>query len=269
MGRRSLERVAILPDRCRRILRSFPASRLGGKTRADARAAGTTPAPRARAIAASQSATVWSVYVPNGRTPAAHTTRTSWEFLAALRDAVADQLAGGQLVVAGDFNGPHRCRCVGPRGVHQVPPVTAAERRALAAGGARAGGHPARLKYGTPFTTGTTGRGVSTRTRGCASTWCTPTGPRRARQDAYVGRRRARAGPVRPRPGRGRPHAIGLPARLYARWGCRSGRPVHAARAVRGCRTPGAGVSRSWTRYCRAEWPTAATQVRPITAYTV
>jgi exodeoxyribonuclease-3 len=63
------------------------------------------PDPEARAISALCGDTRFmSVYVPNGRTPEDphYSYKLSW--LAALRTALADDLATGPLVVAGDFN---------------------------------------------------------------------------------------------------------------------------------------------------------------------
>ena len=64
------------------------------------------PDPEARAIGATCAGLrVWSVYVPNGRTPSDdhYTYKLSW--LEALRRAVATELAGhADLAVCGDFN---------------------------------------------------------------------------------------------------------------------------------------------------------------------
>jgi exodeoxyribonuclease-3 len=63
------------------------------------------PDPEARAISAlCGDIRFMSVYVPNGRTPEDphYTYKLSW--LASLRDALADDLTAGPLVVAGDFN---------------------------------------------------------------------------------------------------------------------------------------------------------------------
>jgi exodeoxyribonuclease-3 len=59
----------------------------------------------ARTIAATCAGVrVWSVYVPNGRTPESAHYQYKLKWLAALRDAVAVDLAAGPVVVCGDFN---------------------------------------------------------------------------------------------------------------------------------------------------------------------
>jgi exodeoxyribonuclease III len=64
------------------------------------------PEPEARAVAATcDGLRVWSVYIPNGRTPDSPHYAYKLAWLAALRSAVAAELAAGHpLVVAGDFN---------------------------------------------------------------------------------------------------------------------------------------------------------------------
>ncbi len=65
------------------------------------------PDPEARAVAATcDGVRVWSVYVPNGRTPDSPHYQYKLSWLAALREALAADLAGGRrpLVVCGDFN---------------------------------------------------------------------------------------------------------------------------------------------------------------------
>ena len=92
------------------------------------------PDPEARAIGATCGGVrVWSVYVPNGRTPDDPHYAYKLAWLAALRDALADELAGAPpLVVCGDFNvAPDRRRRVGPGGVRRLDP-----RHAGRAGGA-------------------------------------------------------------------------------------------------------------------------------------
>jgi len=141
------------------VSRGFPGQPAwAGEPEADAPALlGLPPHREARAIAASCGPLrVWSVYVPNGRTPDSPHYAYKLEFLAALRDAVAEQLAGGgRLVVAGDFNvAPTDADVWDPEVFIGSTHVTAAERRALAE--LEALGLvdiPARgLKYGTPFT---------------------------------------------------------------------------------------------------------------------
>ena len=64
------------------------------------------PEPEARALAATCAGVrVWSIYVPNGRTPDSphYTYKLAW--LAALRDALADELRTDRpLTVCGDYN---------------------------------------------------------------------------------------------------------------------------------------------------------------------
>ncbi|MEV0730208.1 exodeoxyribonuclease III [Polymorphospora sp. NPDC050346] len=63
------------------------------------------PDPESRAVAATCAGVrVWSVYVPNGRTPDSPHYLYKLTWLAALRDALADDLARGPLAVCGDFN---------------------------------------------------------------------------------------------------------------------------------------------------------------------
>jgi exodeoxyribonuclease-3 len=63
------------------------------------------PDPEARAISARcGDIRFMSVYVPNGRTPEDPHYRYKLSWLSALRAALADDLAAGPLVVAGDFN---------------------------------------------------------------------------------------------------------------------------------------------------------------------
>ncbi len=64
------------------------------------------PDPEARAISATCGGLrVWSVYVPNGREPDSPHYQYKLSWLAALRDALAADLATGlPVVVAGDFN---------------------------------------------------------------------------------------------------------------------------------------------------------------------
>jgi exodeoxyribonuclease-3 len=93
------------------------------------------PRPEARAISATCAGVrVWSVYVPNGRTPDSphYTYKLTW--LAALRDAVAGDLLGGApLVVCGDFNvAPTDADVWDPALFVGSTHVTAPERRALA-----------------------------------------------------------------------------------------------------------------------------------------
>lgn len=112
----------------------------------DARAIGATCGPLR----------VWSVYVPNGRSPNSphYTYKLRW--LAALRDAVASEVtARAHLLVAGDFNvAPTDADVWDPAAFVGATHVTCPEREALA--GLRATGladvQPRALKHGTPFT---------------------------------------------------------------------------------------------------------------------
>ena len=92
------------------------------------------PDPEARAISAlSGGIRFMSVYVPNGRTPddPHYTYKLSW--LAALRTALATDVAAGPLVVAGDFNvAPTDDDVWDPRVFAGATHVTPPEREALA-----------------------------------------------------------------------------------------------------------------------------------------
>ncbi|MDQ7906005.1 exodeoxyribonuclease III [Phytohabitans sp. ZYX-F-186] len=93
------------------------------------------PDPEARAISATCGGLrVWSVYVPNGREPDSphYVYKLGW--LAALRDALAADLATGQpVVVAGDFNvAPTDADVWDPKAFAGSTHVTAPERDALA-----------------------------------------------------------------------------------------------------------------------------------------
>ena len=93
------------------------------------------PAPEARAVAATCGPLrVWSVYVPNGRTPDSPHYRYKLEWLAALRKALAGEVAaGGPLVVSGDFNvAPTDADVWDPAAFAGATHVTPPERRALA-----------------------------------------------------------------------------------------------------------------------------------------
>lgn len=115
------------------------------------------PRREARAIAASCGQfRVWSVYVPNGRTPGSPHYAYKLEWLAALRDALADEVAADRaLVVAGDFNvAPTDADVWDPQVFVGSTHVTAAERQALAEleGLGLTDVMPRALKYDTPFT---------------------------------------------------------------------------------------------------------------------
>jgi exodeoxyribonuclease III len=115
------------------------------------------PRREARAIAATCGPLrVWSVYVPNGRTPGSPHYAYKLEWLAALRDALAAEVdAGAPLLVAGDFNvAPTDADVWDPEVFAGATHVTTAERQALAELGALGlADIPARaLKYDTPFT---------------------------------------------------------------------------------------------------------------------
>ena len=95
-----------------------------------------SPSPEARAIAATCGGVrVWSVYVPNGRTPDDPHYAYKLAWLAALRDALAAELAGGlPLAVCGDFNvAPTDADVWDPALFVGSTHVTPAERAALAA----------------------------------------------------------------------------------------------------------------------------------------
>lgn len=111
----------------------------------------------ARAIAATCGPLrIWSVYVPNGRSPDSPHYDYKLRWLAALRDALVPELAaGGALLVAGDFNvAPTDADVWDPAAFVGATHVTDAERQALAQ--LQALGLtdvvPRALKYDTPFT---------------------------------------------------------------------------------------------------------------------
>ncbi|HEU5111060.1 MAG TPA: exodeoxyribonuclease III [Micromonosporaceae bacterium] len=94
------------------------------------------PEPEARAIGATCAGLrVWSVYVPNGRTPDDPHYAYKLRWLAALRDAVAGELANdARLAVCGDFNvAPTDADVWDPAVFVGATHVTAPEREALAA----------------------------------------------------------------------------------------------------------------------------------------
>jgi len=93
------------------------------------------PEPEARAISATcDGLRVWSVYVPNGRTPDSPHYAYKLNWLAALRDALAAELAAGRpTLVCGDFNvAPTDADVWDPAAFVGATHVTAPEREALA-----------------------------------------------------------------------------------------------------------------------------------------
>lgn len=98
---------------------------------------------------------LWSVYVPNGREPGHDHFAYKLRWLAALRDALAVDVAAGPTAVLGDFNvAPTDADVWDPKVFTHSTHVTPAERTALAE--LRALGlHdvvPRALKYDIPFT---------------------------------------------------------------------------------------------------------------------
>lgn len=93
------------------------------------------PDPEARAISATCGGLrVWSVYVPNGREPDSPHYEYKLRWLAALREALAAEVATGRpVVVAGDFNvAPTDADVWDPKAFVGSTHVTAPERDALA-----------------------------------------------------------------------------------------------------------------------------------------
>jgi exodeoxyribonuclease-3 len=92
------------------------------------------PEPEARALGATCAGLrVWSVYVPNGRTPDSPHYAYKLLWLSALRDAVAAELDGRPLAVCGDFNvAPTDADVWDPALFVDSTHVTAPEREALA-----------------------------------------------------------------------------------------------------------------------------------------
>jgi exodeoxyribonuclease-3 len=94
------------------------------------------PAPEARALSATcDGLRVWSIYVPNGRTPDSPHYEYKLAWLSALHEALADELATtGALAVCGDFNvAPTDADVWDPALFVGSTHVTAPERQALAA----------------------------------------------------------------------------------------------------------------------------------------
>ena len=115
------------------------------------------PVVEARAVGATCGPLrVWSVYVPNGRTPDSAHYAYKLEWLAALRDALAPEIAaGGPFVVTGDFNvAPTDADVWDPKVFIGSTHVTAPERKALS--DLRDLGLsdvvPRAMKYDTPYT---------------------------------------------------------------------------------------------------------------------
>jgi exodeoxyribonuclease III len=93
------------------------------------------PDPEARALAVTSGGLrVWSVYVPNGRTPDSDHYAYKLKWLAALREALAVELAAHPaLVVTGDFNvAPADADVWDPAAFVGATHVTPAERHAVA-----------------------------------------------------------------------------------------------------------------------------------------
>jgi len=102
----------------------------------DAEAPFDQPRIEARAISAlCGGVRIWSVYVPNGRTPESAHYQYKLHWLEALRTAVAaDLAAGAPVVVCGDFNvAPTDADVFDPAAFAGSTHVTAPERAALAA----------------------------------------------------------------------------------------------------------------------------------------
>jgi exodeoxyribonuclease-3 len=91
------------------------------------------PDPEARAISATcQGACIWSLYVPNGRALDSPHLQYKLDWLAALRDALAAEVAGPPLAVCGDFNiAPTDDDVWDPAAFKESTHVTPAERGAL------------------------------------------------------------------------------------------------------------------------------------------
>lgn len=118
---------------------------------------GASPVVEARAIGADCGPVrVWSVYVPNGRSPQSRHYAYKLEWLAALRVALAAELTGDRpFLVAGDFNvAPGDDDVWDPSAFAGSTHVTGPEREALAglSGLGLRDLRPRALKYGTPFT---------------------------------------------------------------------------------------------------------------------
>jgi exodeoxyribonuclease-3 len=118
--------------------------------------AGGPPAHETRAIGATCGGVrVWSVYVPNGRTPESphYVYKLAW--LAAFRDVVVAEVPNGPFAVCGDFNvAPTDADVFNPAAFVGSTHVTAPEREALAAlrGAGLTDIVPAPMKGPNPFT---------------------------------------------------------------------------------------------------------------------
>jgi exodeoxyribonuclease-3 len=116
-----------------------------------------TPVVEARAVGATCGPLrVWSVYVPNGRTPDSPHYAYKLEWLSALRDALAAEVVtGGGFVVAGDFNiAPTDADVWDPSAFTGSTHVTGPERDRLRdlLGLGLQDILPRALKHGTPYT---------------------------------------------------------------------------------------------------------------------
>lgn len=136
---------------------------------------------------------IWSVYVPNGRTPDSPHYAYKLDWLAALRDALAPEVATGRpFVVAGDFNvAPTDADVWDPAVFAGATHVTEPERQALAR--LRDLGLtdvvPRALKYGTPYTYWDYRAGMFPNNQGMRIDLCYASEPAASKvADAYVDR---------------------------------------------------------------------------------
>ncbi|MFD0537057.1 exodeoxyribonuclease III [Actinomadura luteofluorescens] len=173
-------------------------------------------APEARAIGATCGGVrVWSLYAPNGRTPesAHYTYKLAW--FAALRDALAEELAAGApLVACGDYNVAPTDEDVWDPAVFAAPRTSRPPngRRSPTCGPSASATSSRRSRRGpTPTRTGITGPRVPQEHGHAHRPVLRERGRRR------TGRLRLRRpggpqgqGPVRPRPGRRRSRLIRL-----------------------------------------------------------
>jgi exodeoxyribonuclease III len=118
---------------------------------------GKPPAVEARALGARCGPLrIWSLYVPNGRTPDSPHYAYKLEWLAALRDALEPEVAaGGPFVASGDFNiAPNDSDVWDPAAFIGSTHVTKRERAALAAicDLGLTDVLPRAMKYDTPYT---------------------------------------------------------------------------------------------------------------------
>jgi exodeoxyribonuclease-3 len=177
-----------------RVSRGFPGQPGYAGELDDAALIAPVPVVEARALGATCGPLrLWSIYVPNGRVPDSPHYAYKLAWLAALRDALAAELATGEpLIVAGDFNiAPTDADVWDPAAFVGDTHVTEPERRALEE--VRTLGFddvlPRAMKYDTPFTYWDYRAGMFHKNMGMRIDLVYANGPAAAAvKDAYVDR---------------------------------------------------------------------------------